>query len=89
MALDAREEQIGLCEANAALASSSLIAREELVAKWEADLAAREQAVEARAEQLQRAQTKAAAQRRGILTVRGVPTSATDGTSLKDRLKNA
>ncbi|XP_062232867.1 uncharacterized protein LOC133930219 [Phragmites australis] len=89
LALDAREEQIVRREADAASASSTLTAREELVAKWEADLAAREQAVKTRAEQLERAQTEAAAQRREIPTARGVPTSAADGASLEDRLKNA
>ena len=57
-------------------------AREELIAKREADLAARERAVESWAEQLHRAQTE-------IPSARGVHTSAADGTSLEDRLKNA
>ncbi|XP_062232835.1 filament-like plant protein 2 [Phragmites australis] len=88
LALDAREEQIKRREADAGSASSALTAQEELVAKREADLAAQEQVVKARAEQLERAQTEAAVQRREIPFTRGVPTSAADGTSLKDRLKN-
>ncbi|XP_062217721.1 uncharacterized protein LOC133917919 [Phragmites australis] len=82
VALDAREVQIARCEVEVASASSALTIREELAAKREANVAAREQAVTARAEQLQRAQAETS-------SMRGIPASAADGTSLKDRLKTA
>ena len=83
-----REEQVTLRETDADITSLALDAREERVASQEADIAAREQAIKARAEQLEQSQIEVAAQRREIPTARGIPISATDGSSLEARLKN-
>ncbi|XP_062230345.1 uncharacterized protein LOC133928081 [Phragmites australis] len=89
LALDAREEQIARRVADADLASSALATWEEQVANQEVDLPAREQAVKARAEQLEQSQAEVAAQHQEILTMRGIPISAADDSSLEARLKNA